>query len=117
MTYIPTLRDFPLTLTLTAATGSATTDKPVVGRLHAIFIDFTGVPATTVLTFTDQYGRTLLTTPAGNTDVTYHVRPVEHDVAGVAQTTRTLWAVHGYITVAASASGAGTVAVRLQVID
>lgn len=111
------VREYIETLTLTGASGSVKTGSVLMGQLHSIQLSFSGVPGTTVLTFTDGYSRTLLVTPAGNTNITYNPRTVEHNAAdGAALTTRAMWVVNSHVTCAATLSGAGTVTIRYQVL-
>lgn len=110
------VREYVISATLTGTSATVTSIDVVMGELHAIYLDYTGVPATTVVTFTDSYGRTIFTAPAGNTDVTYYPRPVEHDLAGAAQTSRTKIGLASYLTMAVTLSGAGSVVARVQVV-
>jgi hypothetical protein len=75
-----------------SATGTGLTETLPNGAIWEYHIDFhASAPASTVVTFTEDggAGRTLFTAPAGNTDIAYRPRLVEHSSVGVAQASLT----------------------------
>lgn len=67
-----------------SATGSGTSDI-IYGEIDAVFINYhASAPSTTVVTISESggAGRTILTAPAGNTDITYYPRLQPQDTVG-----------------------------------
>jgi hypothetical protein len=114
----------PETLTLTTTSGSMTLgDGPLAhGILNAIAINYTGVPGTTVLTFTDTLAgvtRTLLAV-TGNTDGFFSPMQPTHengDGSVIADQWTPAILFGSPITVAATITGAGSITVSLVVIQ
>lgn len=98
-------------LTLTGPTGAG--DLGVGGEVSRVFgvrpIYGTGAPGTTVFTLTNS-GRTLFTSPAGNTSVYYPILESAYGTAGTVLTTGNPYVeciVSGSIHVAISGAAAG----------
>jgi hypothetical protein len=114
----------PKTLTLTGATGSMTLSDGAItkGILNAIVIEYTGVPGTTVLTFTDTLcgvTRTLLVVTGNTDDFFYPMQPTHQNSDGalIADQWTPCVLFGSPITVAATVSGAGTVTVSMVTLQ
>lgn len=112
-----------------AATGSATTARPVNGRLIAVYVDYTSQPATTDITLSVthkaiasstlelSYAKTLLTLTNANTDGWFYPRQLLDDTAGADLTAiYDSLPVDGYLSVLVAQGDAITDGVKMLVV-